>query len=344
MVQKTHVSRRKFIQTAAKGVFVIGTAAPYLNCSYSIKPDGITSPKGTGYIYDGRMLNHEISSGHVESPERLIRIQELMKTTGLAQDIVNLPLLDDPFSYIRKIHTNDHISAIRGIPDTGLAAEIASAGVLGAAKAVCEGTVRNAFCAIRPPGHHANNTGSEEGFCYYNNVAVAARFVQEVYKIDKVLIIDWDYHHGNGTQNAFYNDGSVLFFSTHNLHAYPGTGNPSLKGEGEGYGLNINVHLDEYADDDDMKRSWDNYLIPRVETFKPDFVFISAGFDSRINDRLGHFNITDDCFAYLTECALEFAETYAQGRLVSLLEGGYNIDGTASATVTHLAKLLDKSL
>ena len=155
-----------------------------------------------------------------------------------------------------------------------------------------------------------------------------------------MLIIDWDFHHGNATQDTFYEDGTVLFFSTHNWNAYPGTGDPALVGEGNGYGLNINSHLAQGEGDDEMKKAWEEELLPKVETFKPDFVFISAGFDSRINDTLGNLRVTDDCFAYITKLALEIAETHCDNKLVSLLEGGYNIDGSASAAVVHVAELI----
>ncbi len=327
----THITRRTFINTTAKGIGVLGVS-PLLNRVYR--------KSGTGYIYDDRMLDHIISPGHVECPERLLKITEMMEATGLDQEVTNLPLFDDPYPYIKKVHTDSHIASVRKIPDTCDAAEIAVAGALGAAKAVCEGSVKNAFCAIRPPGHHAHNSGEEEGFCYYNNVSIAAKYVQEVFSVEKVAIIDWDFHHGNATQDTFYSDPSVLFFSTHEQFAYPGTGDPAKVGSGDGYGLNINYHLDPGSKDDDIKRAWDEKFLPKVQTFKPDMVFISAGFDSRIDDIKGTFDITDDCFAYLTKLALEIAGTYSNGKLVSLLEGGYNIDGTASATTTHVAELV----
>ena len=331
-------SRREFIRNVSGGAVAVGMF-PLIEPIYASTP----TPTGTGYIYDDRMLNHIISPGHVECPERLIRIQEKMADAGLDQEVVNLQLFDDPYLYIEEIHSNSHISSVQNIQNTGVAAEVAAAGALGAAKAVCEGTVRNAFCAIRPPGHHAHNSGDEEGFCYYNNVAIATKYIQEVFNIEKVLIIDWDYHHGNATQDTFYQDGTVLFCSTHDRYAYPQTGNPSLTGEGDGAGLNINIHLPEDSDEDDVKREWDDRLMPKVETFKPDFVFISAGFDSRIDDIKGNLAITDNGFAELTRIALEIAKTYSNDRLCSLLEGGYYIDGTASATVSHVTELLEGS-
>jgi hypothetical protein len=195
----------------------------------------------------------------------------------------------------------------------------------------------------RPPGHHANNTGREEGFCFYSNAAIAARYAQRVHGFERVLILDWDYHHGNATQNAFYDDPTVLFFSTHDWQAYPGTGDPALTGQGDGTGFNINRHLDCGARDLDMLRLWDQALLPAVSRFQPDFIIVSAGFDSRRDDLLGCFDLTDDVFRRMTRTALELADEYAEGRLVSLLEGGYNVEGNALAAAAHLETLIEGS-
>jgi acetoin utilization deacetylase AcuC-like enzyme len=154
-----------------------------------------------------------------------------------------------------------------------------------------------------------------------------------------VLIIDWDYHHGNGTQDVFYDDGSVLFFSTHDQWAYPGTGDPAFTGEGDGAGLTINVHLDCGATDEQMIAEWEEILLPEARAFAPDFILISAGFDSRQHDSLGCFELTDNCYARLTAMAMELADEYCGGRIVSALEGGYNVTGLASAVVTHVGTL-----
>jgi acetoin utilization deacetylase AcuC-like enzyme len=301
----------------------------------------------TGFVYDDRYLKHKLAprrgEPHPESPERLLKINEAMRAAGLDQEVVRLALVADPLPAIQAHHTAEHIASVQKIPVTGPVAELAVAGALGAVEAVAKGKVRNAFCAIRPPGHHANNTGAEEGFCFYSNAAIAAKYAQKTYGFEKVLIIDWDYHHGNGTQNAFYADPSVLFFSTHNWHDYPQTGDPSLTGEGEGSGLNINVHLDCGAKDEDMLSAWDEKLLPAVNKFEPDLVLISAGFDSRQDDLLGCFDVTDDAFKKMTQTAMDIANRYCEGRLVSLLEGGYNVDGLARAVVTHVGTLLEYS-
>jgi acetoin utilization deacetylase AcuC-like enzyme len=233
------------------------------------------------------------------------------------------------------------VESVRRIDVTGPVAELAVAGALGAVDAVARGQVKNAFCAARPPGHHANNTGREEGFCFYSNAAIAARYAQRVHGFERVLIIDWDYHHGNGTQNAFYDDPSVIIISTHDWQAYPGTGDPSLTGERDGSGLNINAHLDCGSNDLDMLRHWDSKLLPAVSRFRPDFIIVSAGFDSRQDDLLGCFDLTDDVFRRMTRTAMDLAEDYTGGRLVSLLEGGYNVEGNALAAAAHVETLLE---
>jgi acetoin utilization deacetylase AcuC-like enzyme len=286
-------------------------------------------------------MDHTLGPGHPESPERLSAIVTLMQQSGLDKEVAPVAPIDDPMPYIRMNHSDDHIAAIRRIPQTGPIAALAVAGVCGAVRAVSEGSVRNAFCAIRPPGHHADNTGMEEGFCFYNNIAIAARYAQTSCSHKKILIIDWDYHHGNGTEASFYSDPTVLFFSTHHWFAYPGTGDPARTGIGPGKGYNINVPLQPGATDHDIVAAWEKQLLPAAESFNPDFVLISAGFDSREEDLLGCFSVTDAGFTQLTKMALTIARNHCDGRLVSVLEGGYTVQGLASAVVTHVRALMD---
>jgi acetoin utilization deacetylase AcuC-like enzyme len=293
----------------------------------------------TGLVFDERYLNHVLEPGHPESPSRLRAIADKLDENGLRKHLIPIAPAADPWNAIAQVHTADHIQAIRDLPVTGSIASLAVGGALAAVNAVCGGGVRNAFCALRPPGHHAHNLGQEEGFCYYNNVAVAAKYAQRKHGCAKVLIVDWDYHHGNGTEEAFYDDPSVLFFSTHKWRAYPGTGNPARKGSGAGHGFNLNVDLPGGATDKDILLAWERHLLPAAETFKPDLVLISAGFDSRKDDYLGDFRITDDAFRRLTRLAMQLAETAGHGRVVSLLEGGYNPEGLAEAVSAHLEEL-----
>ena len=333
-------TRRVFLRDLAKNLLAAGAMPrPFI--------DATTSPNqtGTGLITDPRYLGHKLENRngepHPERPLRLIRIAQALAERGLDSELTQLQLHADPMPFIKAHHEHEHVRSIQDIEVTGEVAELAVAGALGAVDAVANGQVHNAFCALRPPGHHANNTGEEEGFCFYSNAAVAARYAQLRYGFEKILIIDWDYHHGNATQNAFYDDPSVLFFSAHDWQAYPGTGDPSLRGAGEGSGLNLNVHLDCGSKDIDMLRHWDNVLLPAVSTFQPDFVIVSAGFDSRMDDLLGCFNLTDDVFRRMTRTTMDIANDYCGGRLISLLEGGYNVDGTAIAAAAHVETLLD---
>jgi len=348
-------TRRKFVEEATLGVAGIGLL-PATAWACREAPDAgeseaasrnpaLGTATGTGLVWDDRYLDHVLvrpdGGRPPEIPDRLVRIREELVARGLDEATVPLAPAAEAMPHIEALHTPEHVASIRELEVSGPVAELAVSGALTAIDAVVAGQVRNAFCAIRPPGHHANNTGAEEGFCYYSNAAVAARYAQRVHGFERVLVIDWDYHHGNATQNAFYDDPSVLFFSAHDWAAYPRTGDPALTGEGAGSGLNINVHLDCGATDADMLGRWDDTLSPAVAAFDPDFVILSAGFDSRVDDLLGCFALTDDAFRRMTRTAMDYADTCCEGRVVSLLEGGYNLDGTALATAAHIETLLE---
>ncbi len=292
----------------------------------------------TGLVWESRFLDHILSPDHPEGPQRLRAVEERLVATGQWQEFQPIPSLPDPLLYVPAVHTDAHIRGVSRIPISGEVAALACAGALGAVTAVAAGEVRNAFCALRPPGHHAHNAGGEEGFCFYNTVAVAARYAQNHLGLKKILIVDWDFHHGNGTQDMFYEDPSVYFFSTHRWAAYPGTGDPSLKGRGDGYGFNVNVDLKRGAEDKDILRAFDHFQ-SEAQRFKPDLVLISAGFDSRKDDPLGDFRLTDPVFGQLTRQVMEIARDAGHDRVVSFLEGGYNPEGLALATAAHLEAL-----
>lgn len=296
----------------------------------------------TGLVLDDDFFRHQISPAHPEKPARYQAIKQKLQDENLINKTRNIKPISNAEQWLSLIHSQQHISTIKQQqPETHKNAVLATAGVLAAVDDVCQGAVINAFCASRPPGHHAMNTGQEEGFCYYNHIAIAARYAQRHYKLKNVLIIDWDFHHGNGTEWTFYSDPSVLYFSTHDMFAYPGTGSPSRTGEGKGEGANINVHLDCGATDNDIITAFQTQLLPAVEDFNPDLILISAGFDSRQDDLLGCHNITDQGFIELTQMIKVMANKYCQGKIVSLLEGGYNIKGNASAVAAHVSALID---
>jgi acetoin utilization deacetylase AcuC-like enzyme len=177
------------------------------------------------------------------------------------------------------------------------------------------------------------------GFCVLNNVAIAARYAQQVHDIPRVLIVDWDVHHGNGTQDTFYSDGSVFFFSTHQSPWYPGTGHADETGAGDGKGTTLNCPLPAGSGRSEVFAAFKNKLAPAVDAFRPGLILISAGFDSRVMDPLGQFTLEDQDFADLTRLVLQWAEKHSQGRVVSVLEGGYNLDGLASSAAAHVGAL-----
>jgi acetoin utilization deacetylase AcuC-like enzyme len=219
-------------------------------------------------------------------------------------------------------------------PDSFEAAIHATGTVLTAVDLVAGKQARNAFCVVRPPGHHATHDAGM-GFCLFNSVAVAARYAQQKFRLKRVLIADWDVHHGNGTQDIFYADPSVLFFSTHQSPWYPGTGAAGETGEGPGEGFTINCPFPAGAGREEILGAFQNRLLPAAAEFRPELVLISAGFDSRGGDPLGNFLLTDADFGDLTMLMMEIADKYAGGRLVSVLEGGYNLTGLTKAVRAH---------
>ncbi|MDQ6704964.1 MAG: histone deacetylase [Acidobacteriota bacterium] len=214
----------------------------------------------------------------------------------------------------------------------------ATGAALNAVDLVLGGAANNAFCVVRPPGHHATpNRGM--GFCLFNNIAIAARYAQRKHGVERVLIADWDVHHGNGTQDIFYSDPSVFFFSTHQYPWYPGTGAANERGKGAGEGTTLNCPFPAGAGRDEILGAFQDRLVPAAREFQPDLVLISAGFDSRAGDPLGGFLLSDADFADLTDVVLEIGN----GRLVSVLEGGYNLPGLSVAVRAHAERLAASS-
>jgi acetoin utilization deacetylase AcuC-like enzyme len=209
---------------------------------------------------------------------------------------------------------------------------------LNAVDMVMKGENDNAFCIVRPPGHHAS-ADRGMGFCLFNNVAIAARYAKKRYGIERVLIADWDVHHGNGTQDIFYDDPSVFFFSTHQSPWYPGTGSARERGEYEGDGTTLNCPFPAGAGREEILGAFRGRLLPEMKNFRPDLVLISAGFDSRAGDPLGQFLLNDSDFAELTSLLQEVADQHCGGRLVSVLEGGYSLDGLTKAVAAHAQAL-----
>jgi acetoin utilization deacetylase AcuC-like enzyme len=226
--------------------------------------------------------------------------------------------------------------------DSYRVARLAVGGALAAVDAVTRDQVRNAFTAVRPPGHHALRDRAM-GFCLFNNIAIAARYVQEHHGLERVLIVDWDVHHGNGTQAIFYEDPTVLYFSTHQYPFYPGTGAANETGAGAGLGFTVNAPLPAGSGDEEITTAFRGKLIPAAEAFRPQFVLVSAGFDAHRDDPLALLRVTEAGYAALTGIVLDLADRFAGGRLVSLLEGGYNLQALARSVEAHLRVLADRA-
>jgi acetoin utilization deacetylase AcuC-like enzyme len=299
----------------------------------------------TGWVTDPRFDLPAFGPRHPEQPRRVQAIQAaLARDPALVSRVERLALPSDAAieEAIARIHTPAHVEGIRSRydPEINTLARAAVGGALAAVEAVHARRIINGFAAVRPPGHHAANTGREEGFGFFNTIAVAARHVQRRLGYGRVLIIDWDYHHGDGTEALFYEDPSVFYFSTFDPDAYPGTGSPLRKGSGAGTGFTANHPLRCGATDEDVLAIYRDHLIPVADRFRPDFVLVSAGFDSRVDDLLGCFRFTDDGYRRMTGVVADIARRHCGGRLVSCLEGGYNVAGLASAAMAHTAVLV----
>lgn len=309
----------------------------------------------TGIVADSRVQKHDAGPAHPERPARYRAVLNQLQASGLLPETIPIsarPASDDELALV---HTRDYLALVEreaaagrpqlstGDTDIGThsveSARVAAGSVLSAVDAVMSGEVANAFCVVRPPGHHANQSVGM-GFCFFNNVAIGARYAQHRYGAERVLIVDWDVHHGNGTQDIFYRDGSVLFFSTHQSPWYPGTGAASERGEGDGAEKTINCPFPAGAGRREILNAFQTILLPATEEFRPDIVFLSAGFDSRAGDPLGQFLLSDDDFTELTHLMTDLAARYCAGRLVSVLEGGYSLDGLAHACQAHVRALL----
>ncbi|MHB9096667.1 MAG: histone deacetylase family protein [Syntrophales bacterium] len=313
--------------------------------------------KNTGIVKDGRYLRHGTEFSHPETPQRLASIYEMLDNPDMAWKFIGIDARVATREELERVHLPAYIDTIAATagqtifmldPDTMTTAEtydvarLAAGGVINAIDSVVAGETDNAFALVRPPGHHAQ-AATAAGFCIFNNIAIGARHALARHKLKRILIVDWDLHHGNGTQEAFYEDPQVLYFSTHQSPGYPGTGSLSEMGRGAGLGYTLNCPLKAGADDATYVRVFSDILSPVALTFRPEIILVSAGFDPYIGDPLGEMRVTPEGFASLTRILLNLAEECCGGRLVAILEGGYNIVGLAKSVRAVLLELLGET-
>jgi len=310
----------------------------------------------TGLLYSEVCLRHRTGEHHPERPERLEAIWKRLKQDGLLDRLTRLQPRADAECWLTSVHSPEYVERVKrrcqeapGYLDSGdtpvsresyEAALTAVGGVLSAVDAVAAGKVRNAFCAVRPPGHHASRERGM-GFCLFNNVAIAARYAQQKQRLARILIVDWDVHHGNGTQATFDDDPHVMYFSVHQHPFYPGTGLAEDAGQGKARGTKINVPLPAGSGDAEFLRAFDERLRPAALEFRPDLVLISAGFDAHEDDLLGGMKVTTDGYAQMTRRVRRIAEDCCQGRLISLLEGGYHLEALGASAAAHVRTLME---
>jgi acetoin utilization deacetylase AcuC-like enzyme len=304
----------------------------------------------TALLADPFSKEHDPGPGH---PEQAARFDAAVRGAGVAA-LTHATPRAATVDELALCHTRNYIQVakrdvemgLRGLTtgDTEIGPKsydvaLRAAGLcLTAVDLVMNKEAETAFCIVRPPGHHATpNRGM--GFCLFNNIAIAARYAQKKHGVERVVIADWDVHHGNGTQDIFYADPSVFFFSTHQSPWYPGTGAEDETGEGKATGTKMNYPFPSGSGRDQILTVFQNKLAAAMTAYQPDLVMISAGFDSRAGDPLGQFRLTDTDFTDLTNIMLEIADKHAHGRLVSVLEGGYNLDGLTKGVSAHVQAL-----
>ena len=297
-------------------------------------------------------LAHDMGEGHPERPDRLRAIERAFESESfqmLARDTA--PRAE--ISAIARVHPLEYIEAIRAAtptqgltaidqdtsmsPGTFEAALRSAGGAIFAVDEVMKRKVRNAFVATRPPGHHAE-LATPMGFCFFNNAAVAARHAQAVYGTERIAIMDFDVHHGNGTQHIFWNERNVMYASTHEMPHYPGTGSLSERGEHDQI---VNAPLRAGDAGETFREAMEVAILPRIDNFSPDLIIISAGFDGHRRDPLGNLNLVEADYVWATRKLMEIAQRHCAGRIVSVLEGGYHLDSLARSVAMHVSTLMD---
>ncbi len=301
-----------------------------------------------GIVTDPAFLLHDTGPGHPESPDRLKAVEEAINE--ISDDIVRIKAREASREELLLVHRLEYVERILSLnpgglimldadtsfsPHTKQAALKAVGGVLEAVDRVISGDFSKAFCSVRPPGHHAD-TGRAMGFCVFNNIAMGAAYALTKRDIQRVAIIDWDLHHGNGTQDIFYDRDDVLYISLHQYPYYPGSGSADERGIGRGAGYTINVPMAAGSTDRDYREAFTAIIIPALMGFRPQMLFISAGFDAHRDDPLGGMNLSSEFFGEMTAMLKKVADQFCDGRMISVLEGGYSLSALKESALFHL--------
>jgi len=311
----------------------------------------------TAFVYDPSYLEHDTGRGHPERRERLEATMSHLDSQTWFDDLVKVAPRVAEREWIETTHASNYVGRVeeeikRGAshvdsPDVSVSeqsydvAMLAAGAVLELSDKVMTGEVDNGFALVRPPGHHAENSEAL-GFCLFNNAAIGARYIQKKYGVDKVMILDWDVHHGNGTQHTFEQDPSVLYVSTHQYPFYPGTGAHSENGIGRGQGATLNCPMTAGSTDADYEAAFMEKILPKIDEFKPQVVMISAGFDAHSDDPLGQVNLSTEFYGWMSERLMEAADKHADGRFISMLEGGYDLNALSLCVAEHLQVLMSR--
>jgi acetoin utilization deacetylase AcuC-like enzyme len=309
----------------------------------------------TGLLYDARYLDHDTGPGHPERSARLESALNHLERQSWFTDLRALSPSPSDDKWIRTVHTGDYVARADeackaghpylDTPDVSISsassavARLAVGGAIALADDLLAGQIDNGFALIRPPGHHAESA-TALGFCLFNNVAILTRYLQLQYGLAKVLIVDWDVHHGNGTQHIFEDDPSVLYVSLHQYPYYPGSGAYSETGIGSGSGATLNCPMTAGATDTDYEQAFTDRILPTIDAFAPDVVLISAGFDAHRSDPLAQVCLSTSMYEWMTLRLMETADQHAGGRILSLLEGGYDLDALGECVTLHVKTLM----
>ncbi len=313
-----------------------------------------SSPGGradVGLVLDPVFETHDTGPGHPERAERLRSIVSAVASRGLLERVRRVEPEPAGDELLLLTHDADHVRRVEAAcasgarvldamdtvicPESAAVARLAAGSVVALAREVARGRLPRGFAAVRPPGHHAERDLAM-GFCLFNNAAIAARYLREREGVGRVLIVDWDVHHGNGTQHIFEEDPTVFYFSVHQFPLYPGTGSSRERGRGPGVGATLNCPLPPGSGDAEFLGALEGSLEPAAESFRPEFVLVSAGFDAHRADPLANLEVTTEAYGEATRIVRRVAERHAGGRLVSVLEGGYDLDALGKSVALHV--------